>query len=532
MGGNHCSKDNWFKTKIVHEGHGYAELINPKIEIEGFAQIFFVESGEFFFKMKLEDIIIDGKSIEPEISKLLCKERLSVSEFADLSKYLRQIERNKCSKLVVKTEDGIFSSEGIENMVYYLDGTLLVFSFLHSQFTTSNGLIPKYWVMPLLNFISEFSQGNPKVEHPLRINADNRVIKFSFNEEIGFIEPLSDYSHRRRILQNGLIKNRMTAILIGEIGDNSIDIADLGKWFPFDFLGILSLATGSEVSTPWIEFRSQKGELVRRIYPSFKAPYYSKGHVAIDEFFNIGIGSLLTNFESFPDRSDSLKESYFTAVLANLVKGGLDNQTTEDKLSYIFRGIDCLCEKYKLKTENLRKDLDRKQIREIEDAIKNAIEFAGESLYMLEEEARCNGNYPQVNAIRAIFKKMQQNRPYFDTSYGLAVVNLMNNFRLNDAEIIESYYVSKPRWDKRKWIQVLPYYRGKTMHSGYFKFTENENYRADVPRICRHLHDILLRIVLKMLNYEGTYQPTVKNFKSTDKVDWVSSDIPASELGY
>jgi hypothetical protein len=50
------------------------------------------------------------------------------------------------------------------------------------------------------------------------------------------------------------------------------------------------------------------------------------------EFFNIGIGSLLTNYQFFPDRGDSLKGSYFTVVLENLVKGALDNLTSEDKL--------------------------------------------------------------------------------------------------------------------------------------------------------------------------------------------------------
>jgi hypothetical protein len=320
--------------------------------------------------------------------------------------------------------------------------------------------------------------------------------------------------------------------MIGEIGDRSVDFSDLEKWFPFDFLGILSIATGSEVSASWIEFRSQEGELVRRIYPRFKVPCYSKGHIAIDEFFNIGIGSLLTNFQFFTDRGDSLKESYFTAVLDNLVKGGLYSLTSEDKLSHIFRGLDCLCEWYQLKEKDLRNDLDMEQRKEVEKAVKDAIISAEKRLSTLESAARANGKDPQGDAIRMISRKMQQYQPYFDRSYGRSVVNLMHRFCLNDAEVVESYYESNPRWDRRKWIQVLPYYRGKTMHSGYFKFHENENYRMDVPRISRHLHDILLRIVLKMLSYKGTYQPSAKSFKSADHVDWVSRDTPASELGY
>ena len=72
---------------------------------------------------------------------------------------------------------------------------------------------------------------------------------------------------------------------------------------------------------------------------------------------------------------------------------------------------------------------------------------------------------------------MQQSQPYFDRAFGRSVVNLIHKFSLNDVEVVESFYESNPRWDGRKWIQVLPYYRGKTMHSGYFKFHENEKYR-------------------------------------------------------
>jgi hypothetical protein len=180
----------------------------------------------------------------------------------------------------------------------------------------------------------------------------------------------------------------------------------------------------------------------------------------------------------------------------------------------------------------LRKELDPEQKNKVEKAVKDANELAEIRLKALENEERSKGKEYQADIIKSILKKFKANKPYFDTSFGRSVVDLMHKFGLRDAEIIESYYKSHPRWDKKNWIQVLPYYRGKAMHSGYFKFHENENYQEDVPRIYKHLHDILLRIVLKMLNYNGTYQPTVKKFKSTDNVDWVSNETTATELGY
>jgi len=520
MGENETS--SWFKTTARYEGHGYADLIAPQTRVEGAARISFNESGESTFIMKLENMIIGKKSTEPEIVELLIKSPLTTNEYAKLSQYLRQIEGNKCAKLVVNTRDGVFSAEGIENIYYYVNGTYIIFHFLHSQFISSKDLTPKYWIMPLINFISEFSQGSSNIEHPLKINnVDGRIIKFEFNEKIGFIEPLPNYAQCKMNLQSGLIKNKITSIMVGEIGENSIELEDLGKWFPFDFLGILSLATGSEVSASCIEFRGQDGDLISRIHPRLKVSCYSRGHVAIDEVHNIGIGSLLTSFQFFPDRCDSLRESYFTAVVNNLVKGGLDCHTLEDKLSYIFRGIDCLCERYELKAIDLRDDLNPEQTKEIEAAIRDAIKLAENRLSILEKDSLKKGNETQCKAIRAISRKMNQIKPYLDTTYGKSVVKLMHKFCLKDVEIVETHYKSHPRRDKRKWVQVLPYYRGKTMHSGYFKFYENEYYRSDVPRICRHLHDILLRIVLKMLDYKGTYQPTLKNFKSVDSLDWI-----------
>ena len=533
MASDHRSSDNWFKTDVKYEGEAYAELISPEIKAEGSAEILFSESGESTIIMKLENIIFQGNPIGPEIREFLSRKDLTVPEYAKLSKYLRQIENNRCSKFVVKTKEGNFLSEGVGNILYYNNDSYLIFSFLKSQFTTSNELQPKYWVLPLLNFVSEFSQGSPRLEHPLRINSlDDRVIKFEFDKQIAFIEPLPDYSDRKEHLYNGIGKNKITSVMVGELGDNSIELENLGKWFPFGFLGVLGVATGSEVSASWIEFRSQDGHLVRRVHPSLRVPCFFRGHVAIDELFNIGIGSLLTNFQSISDHLDPLKELYFTAAMENLIKGGLYDLTSEDKLSYIFRGLDGLCEKYNLKANDLRTELEPEQKDKVERIVNDAIELAETRLSSLEKEVRSEGKEHQGDNINAILRKMKQNQPYFDTSYGRAVVRLLHKFHLNDAEVVESYYESNPRWDRRKWIQVLPYYRGKTMHSGYFKFHENANYREDVPRISNHLHDILLRIILKMLDYKGTYHSTVKRIKSTDNVDWVLQDTKASELGY
>ena len=70
------------------------------------------------------------------------------------------------------------------------------------------------------------------------------------------------------------------------------------------------------------------------------------------------------------------------------------------------------------------------------------------------------------------------------------------------------------------------------MHRGYFEFRQLEQDVGEVLTVLNHLHDILVRILLKLLDYDGTYQPTVITMTARETVDWVTSDTPASVLGY
>ena len=60
------------------------------------------------------------------------------------------------------------------------------------------------------------------------------------------------------------------------------------------------------------------------------------------------------------------------------------------------------------------------------------------------------------------------------------------------------------------------------MHPGYFDF-ENKEDKYDFENVyvvARHLHDILIRIVLKELKYYGAYRPAVS----------IPQDVTMSEL--
>ena len=70
------------------------------------------------------------------------------------------------------------------------------------------------------------------------------------------------------------------------------------------------------------------------------------------------------------------------------------------------------------------------------------------------------------------------------------------------------------------------------MHKSYFDFLSGKHDIEDLWRIMNHLHDILVRIILKTLDYDGQYQPTVINMTDSKPVDWVKPDFSARRLGY
>lgn len=70
------------------------------------------------------------------------------------------------------------------------------------------------------------------------------------------------------------------------------------------------------------------------------------------------------------------------------------------------------------------------------------------------------------------------------------------------------------------------------MHRGFLELRDGHLAFEEVWAIWKHVHDILIRIVLKMIGYTGTYQPAIRDEQVAKPVDWVTPDLPATELGY
>jgi len=508
---------NWFEMNYEYIGEGHAEFANPRIILEGPVKIQFKESGESDIQMEYRTIIGEA---DPSILELINRDVSVGEDYKKIVKFVNQIEKNQCTKFSVIAPNGIFSSVGVE-IKHYIPNDLankIKFFILRSQFEV-NGKAAKYWVLPLYNFIAYFYKYPSDWTHPLSMNDKHIGKSFKFNTNSCFIEPLVDYEIRKDDLINFQSPKRLTSLMVGELRSNPIDFESLDQQVPIDFLELLGLATGTEIGSPWIEFRAADGDLVKRIHAEFNNPIYFKGHVAIDEYSDPGISTLLAQSQSLLH----LGNSYMIATLKHLVRAGSRNLTTEEKLTHLFQALDCLCETFDLKTQHLNQRLNTNQQMKIKEILKKARMdiMAISSAATIDEQSQ---------AIREIANRTSSNPAATTRDFGLSLSDLLKLFGLPDVILIENYYQTSK--NGKSWIRYISHCRGVVMHKGFLDFYGDEFDPKEINIIRSHLHDILLRLVFKMLNYDGIYQSPIRPLPDRNEANWVKPSTSPDKLGY
>lgn len=542
---------DWFCPQIGYEGEGRAEFRDPPGAIEGTTHIQISESGTLSVEMDIERLESEYPLQLGLIQLFGGQKVLKTSGGVMIG--VGGEQPNPCMKLSVTTSKGEFiATDSIcyGHSVDLPDCTTgrITFTVLRSQFTAAAMTQPVYWVIPLTNFLSKFVGSHPLLDrHPLRIystpvvpdglpktdafiathnaNLKNRLITFEFMGNPGFIEALPDYSAREENLLHGREPYATTALMIGEVGSNSIEQDNLKQWFPDDFLRLLSIATGISVGAPWVEFRNDRGELVRRIHVKLNQAPFSKGHRPLEEGIHSGTGYLLTKYQSSPDRS----KAYLKVVLKHLFQAARYDQSIEDKFLYLTRALENLCQQYGFKGQDLMKSLDPhwKQV------VTGILDQAADTIRFEARAASRAGQLDQGRTLDSIAERTVRTPGGRENSFGLAVTQLLQHFSLPDADIVDAYYLVNPRSDGiPTWSGVLSKYRGAPVHSGFFNISEKEHDFDDILTIQTHLHDVLLRIMFEIIGYDGTYQPPVTKVTWDAPRDWVVPSLPARELGY
>jgi hypothetical protein len=527
-------------------GPGVAKFVDPPGELRGRARACFNERGEASLVLQATKLVTASPC--ESLLEFLMGTRHEHEGRASITFGGRT---NPCTELSVRTPAGTYRASG--RLIYSLKAKLLptsgrlTFSPARSEFEATTSGPSRYWVLPLSNFLSHFrdSPGDDLRQHPLRLyrgpvprtttcssilsqeqwaaTENERVIAFSFAGAPAFIERLPDYPRRKKGLINGRARASVTAVMVGNVGEAHVDFESINEWPPYRFLDFLGMATGTPVGTPWIELRDENGRLVRRRHVSWGVPAFGKGHAAIREEDHHGIGRLLEAASRFRGKE---AEAVGVAV-RGLVKGGLFSMTIEDKLDHLFRALDGLCEVYKTKETDAVAALGVERHATIQGILRQA----GAEISDLAKTARAAGNDDLVSVLNRIVNTVS-NAANVQIGFGKAVLKLLERFSLPDGEILARDHAVYPRADRKDWPAQLSWYRALTMHKNYFDIRGGFELDAAVVAMF-HLQDILTRIILNAVGYDGYYQPPVVKMAVRDLTpNWVTASTPAGALGY
>jgi hypothetical protein len=117
-----------------------------------------------------------------------------------------------------------------------------------------------------------------------------------------------------------------------------------------------------------------------------------------------------------------------------------------------------------------------------------------------------------------------------DRSFGLAVETLAEHFGLLDSKVLGPYYAAHPGPGGRSWVESLSYYRGAVFHEGYIDLDCPATSVGEVLGFILHLHDLLVRTLLKIIGYRGSYQPRLIRATVGETVDWFRPGINVNAL--
>lgn len=278
------------------------------------------------------------------------------------------------------------------------------------------------------------------------------------------------------------------------------------------------VANGIPVGSPVVEFVDADGAVSWRHVINFGHPVFYRQRPVIDTEAHGGVGELLTRFLSL-DKGGRL---YLRAAMSHAMRGGLRSQDTEDRLASLFRGLECVCKAQGLAAQNLADQLDVEN-RELAE---RALECAAQNLQSAAVRTRGAVDARQAQALETIASRVR-NANNRDKNFGSQLRELLDRLELRDAEAMEAH----PS-EAGAWLQTVNRCRNAVVHNGYLDIHRDDYDEEEIEGAMIHLHDLLVRVVLKLLVYGGTYQPTTTMSLTDRTIDWVTPDTSPASLGY
>lgn len=529
---------SWFRDRFSHTGRATLEFESPRGSVSSEGTVNVDEHGSFAASFRVEGF----EYLEPDkpeegyaLERLLTGNPVTRDD--GMTTEISLASRNTCTSFRLETPEGVLKAVGA--MTYWIGNddhggySISVLPF-QLRYDVTGKEDATYWVVPLSNFVAGFLQKpSPGVQaNPLLVSTGGySLIEFDSNGGKAFIERVPEYDSRVKELREGRATNRVTSVMVGPVRDKAHDsFEELDEWVPFYLLGVLGLATGSEVGSPWVELRDATGELVRRFYMRPAAPKYIAGHTAVSDALGLERLGPLLSAASLPEAAAELNKSYLRVTIKLMIRAKLGSATVEDGLAYATRAVDGLCQEFGLqKRPGAKEVLSETQARELNDLL-------AETASGIREMAKglgTAGETSRAEVLEEIARKIP-NVVFLSVGFNKAAIALLEKFNLPDERIISPFIKRHPRFKKHKnFAGLVAGYRGRVMHVNYLGITKGDLAKAyNAIILTNHLHDLLLRIVFKIIGYSGTYNPTVSDFSDDQPVDWVDNKTTPRQLGY
>jgi hypothetical protein len=353
------------------------------------------------------------------------------------------------------------------------DGPKIIFRPIRASVQFRCQAAPRYWVAPLLNFVSDFvvsttelhrhvlrtretapfhpEVGEARVYHEQAYREANAVIPFACEHETAFIEPLLDYEERSAKVDAG--ETLVTAVMVGRV-PSRFDATERDEWFPSDLLTLLGLATGRGVGVPFVELRGPSGELVRRMHEEIGSPSTRRRTRLIDEAFDRSTGALLSAFLS----SEHRDAPWLRVALRHLLRAFTGDMTVEDRLGHLFRTIEGLAGGLAL---------NRSRPLELTEATGHRVAQAlGDCIARLEAASTgaTQADQERIRGVTNRIKEVQANSPSFRTQ----LLELLVHARLADAPWLREFrFRTKISGGRTAWSSAAADYRNRIFHEGF-----------------------------------------------------------------
>lgn len=456
-------------------------------------------------------------------------EDIGITEFLNKqnAKYRRYgSDGNPCQGYKITGDVLVFESIGDlqlynSNITYSKENNSAVLSFFVSvgKFSGVRKSVAsvKYALSPLYNYKGPYHESpEALLSHPLLrckepimtiAMLDNDVKKsentmyanitrFSVQGGEGFIQPFgTNIEQDKQNEDSGCI----SALLSFDFSMENDNWNSVKESYPFDIFPLLSLSSGKFVGSPLIFLLNETGEAISIFYVRISMMKSTSCYCPFHFINRMHCTKLIGGA-----MASSMKLNLNIRVaLKALIKSEIPSLTIEDQFYFVCRAIEAIWREKRPATEDFEGiPPDAKGLIElkINDLIQDLAGFDQDS-------------------VRILVKRLK-NIKYKSISFPESIKILLEQYGFPDAKILK----------KTKWLRDISELRNTSVHGGTPEYDDDNFFIA--LRTFHHLQDIATRLILKILNYDGEYQPPCVKFRTSVKIDRLSEDSKPTLLGY